>query len=147
MRKILLFALAVAVICGYLAHETRAQAPTRAQTQAVVTATKMFLDSLSTDQREKVQFPFAPQKTGTIARFARSGGGPGGPGGGGRPGGPDGAGKQFGRGPGDGGGGQAAVAVAALDRAGASSESSMARPYGLTSLSVTCRAPACNLAA
>jgi hypothetical protein len=104
MKKILRSALTVAVICGYFTHQTMAQAPTRVQTQAIVTATKVFLDSLSTDQRGKVQFSFTPQKQATIARFARSGGGLGGPGGGGRPGGPDGDGKQFGRDPGDGGG-------------------------------------------
>jgi Protein of unknown function (DUF3500) len=75
MSKILLLALAAAVMCGYFAHETRAQAPTRAPSEAIVTAAKAFLDSLSTEQREKVQFAFTPQKAATIARFARSGGG------------------------------------------------------------------------
>src|ERR1700761_5944946 len=52
------------------------------QTQAIVTATSAFLSSLSVDQRQKVQFPFTPQKTATAAKFARTGG-PGGPGRGG----------------------------------------------------------------
>ena len=87
-----------------------------AQTQAVVTATTAFLNSLSADERQNVLFPFTPQKTATAATFKRAGmGGPGGPpptprdtagrsqgqvprggpgsGPGGRPGGPGGPGK------------------------------------------------------
>ncbi len=53
-----------------------------AQTQAVVTATMAFLNSLSADERKNVLFPFTPQKTATAATFKRAGmGGPGGPGG------------------------------------------------------------------
>jgi Protein of unknown function (DUF3500) len=40
-----------------------------AQTQAIVTATRAFLDSLSADQRAQVQFPFTPQQTATAAHF------------------------------------------------------------------------------
>ena len=40
-----------------------------AQTQAIVTATSAFLDSLSADQRVQVQFTFAPQQTATAAHF------------------------------------------------------------------------------
>lgn len=77
------------------------------QTQAVVTATNAFLNSLSPDQRQKVLFVFTPQKTATVAKFARTGSGPGAPGGNGGPprGGSDTGtlpGGQFGRGPGDG---------------------------------------------
>jgi hypothetical protein len=43
-----------------------------------VAATRAFLNSLSTAQREKVQFPFTPQKTATAAKFSRSGMGPAG---------------------------------------------------------------------
>jgi len=109
MKKVLILGLAVFGVCIYFGDRTAAQTSTAAQTQAVVAATKSFLEALSPAQREKVQFPFTPQKTGTVARFARSGG-PGGPGGGGRPGGRSGAddkgGRGFdnGRGPGDGGG-------------------------------------------
>ena len=63
------------------------QTPSNIQTGAIVTAATAFLNSLSSEQRGKVQFPFAPQKTATLARFRRTGGGPGGPGGpGGGPG-------------------------------------------------------------
>jgi hypothetical protein len=70
-----------------------ANAAANRQTQAVVTATSAFLNSLSSDQRKKVQFPFTPQKTATAARFRRSGmsGGSGGPHAG--PGGPGGSGS------------------------------------------------------
>ena len=40
-----------------------------AQTQAIVTATSAFLDSLSADQRVQVQFTFTPQQTATAAHF------------------------------------------------------------------------------
>lgn len=54
------------------------------QTSAVVDATTAFLRTLSADQRQKVQFVFTLQKTGTIARFHRTQGvevAPGPPGG------------------------------------------------------------------
>jgi len=104
--------LAFAVLCGYFVPRATTQTTTAAQTRAVVTATTTFLNSLDATQRQKVQFPFTPQKTATAARFARAGrgGGPGAnPGGGVRPGGdgPDTRsatpGGQFGRGPDDGG--------------------------------------------
>jgi hypothetical protein len=40
-----------------------------AQTQAIVTATRTFLDSLSADQRVQVQFTFTLQQTATAAHF------------------------------------------------------------------------------
>jgi len=40
-----------------------------AQTQAIVTATSAFLDSLSADQSVQVQFTFVPQQTATAAHF------------------------------------------------------------------------------
>ena len=40
-----------------------------AQTQAVVTATTNFLDSLNPEQRGKALFPFAPESTPTAAEF------------------------------------------------------------------------------
>lgn len=42
------------------------------ETQAVVATATAFLNMLSADQRTKVSFSFTPQKTGTVARFARS---------------------------------------------------------------------------
>jgi Protein of unknown function (DUF3500) len=93
--------LGVALWCGYFglawnAREDGTKATAYAQTEAVVTATTAFLNSLSTDQKNKVLFPFTPVKTASTARFSRSGmgggpqGGHGGPGGSGdhpRPGG------------------------------------------------------------
>ena len=82
----LLLSLILAVFCGCLVWigdsvGATAKAITDAQTRAVVTATTAFLNSLSADQRTKVQFPFRAQKAATAARFSRSGmGGPGGPG-------------------------------------------------------------------
>ena len=40
-----------------------------AQTQAVITATTAFLNSLSAEQRAKVQFPFTPRKAAGAATF------------------------------------------------------------------------------
>ena len=103
--KAILFVTAASALCGYFAWKTMAQTRTEAQTKAVVEATKAFLDSLSPAQLEKVQFSFTPQKTATIARFARSGG-PGGPRGpddqAGRGGGPGGRGRGPDNGPGGG---------------------------------------------
>jgi Protein of unknown function (DUF3500) len=88
------------------------------QNAIFASATTAFLNSLSVDQRVKVQFPFAPQKKAVAAKFARAGG-PVGPGGNGGPGGnssvhqptpgqfgqhPEDGGRQ-GRGPGGGFGG------------------------------------------
>jgi hypothetical protein len=85
MSNFVLLASASALICvtasGFFGHGK--DTPKAAnQTQAIVTATSAFLSSLNADQRQKVQFPFTPQKTATAARFARTGG-PGGPGQGG----------------------------------------------------------------
>jgi hypothetical protein len=66
-------------VCGSLALQTRAQTSRSAQTEAIVASATSFLTSLNPEQRQKVQFPFTPQKTAKIATFARSGG-PGGPG-------------------------------------------------------------------
>ena len=67
-------ALAFALLWGYLhgvseAQATAMQPATSAQTRAIVVATTVFLNSLSTDQREKVQFAFTVQKTATAAKF------------------------------------------------------------------------------
>jgi hypothetical protein len=72
-------ALALAASCAYFATGAKPQTTTAGQTKAIVVATTAFLDSLTTAQREKVQFRFTPQKKATAARFARSnaGGGPG----------------------------------------------------------------------
>jgi hypothetical protein len=109
-----------AAVCMYFAAGAAPQITPDGQTGAMVTATMAFLNSLTPAQREKVQFPFTPQKTATAATFSRgnvgrgAGGGPqGGPG---RPGGDAGR----GRGPG--------VAVASQ----ASWGSSMARRFGRT---------------
>jgi hypothetical protein len=71
MRKIIFSsALAVFALGGYFVWTGNAVAATSdAQTPAIVTATRAFLDSLSIDQREKVQFPFTPQKMATAGKF------------------------------------------------------------------------------
>ena len=90
-------ACTVAALCVYFASGAMLQTTTAGQTKAVVTATTAFLNSLSAAQREKVLFPFTPQKTATAARFSRNdiGRGPGGGGGEAR-GGPDGPGRRGG---------------------------------------------------
>jgi hypothetical protein len=62
-------------LAGYFAMSgnNAAQAAVDTQTQAVVTATNAFLHTLTADQRQKVQFPFSPQKTASAAKFSRSG--------------------------------------------------------------------------
>lgn len=123
MNKITFSALTFAILCLYFASKATPQATTSAQTRAVVTAATAFLNSLTPAQKEKLEFPFTPQETATVARFARSGmggglggdrphRGPGGPGGGpGEPGGGDGphgalgGGQRPGGGPGIGPGG------------------------------------------
>ena len=87
------------VAAGYRGATAQSVSAIKAQTSAVVAATEAFLTSLDAAQREKVQFPFTPQKTATAAQFARSGAGRGPGGGGGR--GPGGDGRR-----GDRGGGQ-----------------------------------------
>jgi Protein of unknown function (DUF3500) len=66
------------------------QAASDHQTSAVVDATNAFLETLTADQHQKVQFAFSQQKSGVIARFHRTSDGgvaPGAPTGGGQPGG------------------------------------------------------------
>lgn len=81
------------VLCVF-AGTASSQSTTASQTKSVVAATNAFLNSLSPEQREKVLFPFIPEKTAKAAKFARTGGGRGPGAGGNGPGGP-------GRGPGD----------------------------------------------
>ena len=95
-RRILLaFVFGVSAVCLYLgtvraAPKDRASAD--AETQAVAKAAIAFLNSLSTDQTQKVLFPFTPQKSAVAATFKRTGEA-GGPEGGSQrdapPGGPD----------------------------------------------------------
>src|SRR5581483_4071736 len=112
MSRFVVLASASALICvtafgffGQPKDTPKAATKKIDETQAMVTATTAFLNSLNADQRQKVQFPFTPQKTATAAKFARTGT-PGGPGRGApmqgpgtRPGTP---GQQNGRHPGDG---------------------------------------------
>src|SRR4051812_19600397 len=87
MRKLIYSVVGLALIAGYWrfavaesVSKDKRQATPEAQTQAVVTATTAFLHSLSTAERQKVLFPFTPQKSATAATFKRAGmGGPGGP--------------------------------------------------------------------
>jgi hypothetical protein len=85
MRKITILAgfpaLALVVSFLYFATEALPQGTAANQTKSIVTATTAFLNSLSPEQREKILFPFVPEKTATAAKFARTGGGrgPGGP--------------------------------------------------------------------
>lgn len=77
MNKITLLApaLAFVVLCtfagraGHAASAITTQTATDAQTQTIVAATTAFLNSLSAAQRERAQFPFAPQNTATAAKF------------------------------------------------------------------------------
>jgi hypothetical protein len=105
--KLLLFGVGTAIwgIVHYRAAAAQSASALNAQTASVVAATDAFLSSLDAAQREKVQFPFAPQKTATEATFARSGGNRGPGGGDGRQGGPEGGRKGRGGGPGMGRGG------------------------------------------
>jgi hypothetical protein len=116
--KLLLLTVAITAVCAVRGlRGTAAESPSAsdAQTKTIVAATQAFLDSLSSEQRGKVQFPFTPLKTATAAKFSRTGmgGGPSGSGGGpgvnpgrgsGGPGGPEGR-RQA---PGGGGPGMAA---------------------------------------
>lgn len=91
---------AILALGGYRVATAQQATATNAQTRAIVQATDAFLTSLDASRREKVQFPFTPQKIATMATFARTGGGGRGPGG--REGrGPGGPGRQGG--PGGGG--------------------------------------------
>jgi hypothetical protein len=71
----LTLATAAAFICAGQGEPTvpRPQDAMNAQTEAVVAAAASFLNSLSTDQRKKVQFPFTPFKTALAAKFGRGG--------------------------------------------------------------------------
>jgi hypothetical protein len=108
MRKITILAgfpaLALVISFLYFATEALPQGTAANQTKSIVNATTTFLNSLSPEQREKILFPFVPEKTATAAKFARTGGGRGlgGPGGGGN--GPGGGARSPGD-PGRGGGG------------------------------------------
>jgi hypothetical protein len=93
--------VATAALCavpGWRAATAELPSATDAQTETVVAAIRAFLNSLSTAQREKVQFRFTPQKTATAVKFSRSGmgGGPGGSGPHGVPGGGPGGGPGMG---------------------------------------------------
>jgi hypothetical protein len=100
MKKVICLVLVLTLACvSWWEHLRSAEkgqrdampTTTNAQTQDIVTAKTTFLNSLSADQREKVQFPFTPEKTATAAKFARHGmGGGQGPGGGPGHGGPGG---------------------------------------------------------
>ena len=87
MRKLVYVVLGLALIAGYWrfagaesVSRDRTQTSPEAQTQAVVTATMAFLNSLSADERKNVLFLFTPQQSATAATFKRAGmGGPGGP--------------------------------------------------------------------
>jgi hypothetical protein len=77
VTRILVLVLATigfVAVAGYFAMSGKnaAQAAVDSQTQAVVTATNAFLDALTADQRQKVQFPFSPQKAASAAKFSRS---------------------------------------------------------------------------
>jgi hypothetical protein len=79
MRKVTIVAsaLALAGVIGYVCIQqvegtTAKRATDEGQTRAVVDATLAFLETLSLEQRQKVQFPFTPRETGTIARFHRT---------------------------------------------------------------------------
>jgi hypothetical protein len=69
MKKINLLAtapsLTLAAWCIYFATSVVPQTTIDVQSKTVVSATTGFLNSLSPAQREKVQFPFTPQKTAT----------------------------------------------------------------------------------
>jgi len=78
VNRILFLVLATVgfvALAGYFAlnGNKAAQASIDSRTQAVVTATNAFLDALTADQRQKVHFPFSPQKTATAAKFSRNG--------------------------------------------------------------------------
>jgi Protein of unknown function (DUF3500) len=84
MKKLLLV-LAPALTAGAFSCGLGGTAPVAttvaasdAETQAVVGAATAFLNTLGTDQRAKVLFPFTPQKTARAATFARTGMGPAG---------------------------------------------------------------------
>jgi hypothetical protein len=78
VNRILFLVLATVgfvALAGYFAMSgnNAAQAAVDSQTQAVVTAANAFLNTLTADQRQKVQCPFSPQKTASAAKFSRSG--------------------------------------------------------------------------
>lgn len=77
MKRWKLFALTFATAAiGVLAilggaAPAESQSTTDAQTEAIVAASRTFLNSLSAAERSKVQFLFTPQKTATAAPFGR----------------------------------------------------------------------------
>lgn len=76
--KLLILGILVAgiwVVVDHTGATAQAVSPTVAQTGLIVAATDAFLNSLNATQREKVQFPFTPQKTAKAATFAKSGDG------------------------------------------------------------------------
>jgi hypothetical protein len=80
--NLLILIVAAAALCavpGRRGAKAESSSTTDAQTETIVEVTRAFLNSLSTDQREKVQFPFTSLKTATVAKFSRTGmgGGPG----------------------------------------------------------------------
>ena len=106
--NLLILTVAAAALCavpGRRGANAEPPSTTDAQTETIVAATRTFLSSLSTEQREKIRFSFTPLKTAMIAKFSRSGMG-GGPGGGaphgtiGDPGSPNGRREGPGSGPG-----------------------------------------------
>jgi hypothetical protein len=73
-NKVALIILTLAIVVVALAaHFTNAAGAMNSRTQSVVDATNAFLQSLSADQKQKVQFAFTAQKTATAATFKRSG--------------------------------------------------------------------------
>ena len=76
--KILISGIAAAAICGVFGHRgatAQSAPPANGQTAAIVAAADAFMNSLDAAQREKVQFPFTPQKSATAATFSRGGAG------------------------------------------------------------------------
>jgi Protein of unknown function (DUF3500) len=96
LTRTLVFVSAVAAAVAALSASSLmvGQRPSASPTQAVVVAADAFLKTLGAELRGKVQFPFTPQKSATMATFARSGGPPGGPGGRGDAGGRGDTGRQ-----------------------------------------------------
>ena len=80
MRRGVLFASGMAVFLALAGRwqappSADAQSPASGATQTLVAATTAFLNSLSAEERQKVQFTFTPQKTATAAKFIGGRGG------------------------------------------------------------------------
>jgi hypothetical protein len=72
--KLLALILLPAALCSCATVAgSMTQRANEAPTQAVVAATTAFLDSLSADQRAKVQFAFTPQPKASAAKFNKGG--------------------------------------------------------------------------